>query len=65
MKSYFEKCRKCTERYPGCQDICPKGIAARKEYEEDKAKINEQKAEARLTQDYVRDRITQEKRWKR
>ena len=30
----FERCRKCDERYPGCQDKCEYGIQAKKEYEE-------------------------------
>lgn len=43
MKKHFEKCIKCTERYPACQSHCGYGIEAKKKQEEERAMIKKNK----------------------
>lgn len=40
---YFNKCYKCADRYPGCQDRCEHGIEAKKKLNERNEKIRKAK----------------------
>lgn len=50
----FERCYKCEERYPGCQDHCPTGIELKRKHEERKKKIDEAKAEYYGAKGYIK-----------
>ena len=45
MKSDFECCKICTppKRYPGCQDHCPDGKAAKAAHDKKRANIRKQR----------------------
>ena len=49
----FDKCYKCTERYPACQDTCPHGVEAKRKHEMRKAKVDKAKAEAYEQRGYI------------
>lgn len=48
----FECCYKCTERHAGCHASCEKYLATKKAYDEKKAAIDKEKANAKDVTSY-------------